>query len=224
MTRTVPLQLLCGIQFIEFEGLADGRSLRNVLRAVAPRRVAVVHGTREAAEALKAFCDDALPPGTRAEAPAAGVVVDFSVATSSYSVTLAEALYEGLAFHQVADYEVAWVDGVLTAAASVAPGAPPSLVLDAPPVPGAAAVAAAPGGDWSEAGSAPAAPPRREAVFVGCVKLTDFKQILAAASEPCEFRGGALVCAGGQARQLTPHQPCCSTNPASKRAPSRPRR
>ena len=41
---------------------------------------------------------------------------------------------------------------------------------------------------------------RRLSAFIGDLKLSDFKLVLAAAEIPAEFSGGALVCAGGTVR------------------------
>ena len=45
--------------------------------------------------------------------------------------------------------------------------------------------------------AAAAAKERRRSAFVGDLKLSDFKLVLAAAGVVAEFSGGALVCAGG---------------------------
>lgn len=86
------------------------------------RRVALVHGEADAALRLKAFCEEALPAGTRVLAPAVGEACDFSVTTTSFNVRLDEALYERAAFQRCGEYEVAWVDGAL-AQPSAASGA-----------------------------------------------------------------------------------------------------
>lgn len=62
----------------------------------------------------QAFCEEALPAGTRVLAPEAGQPCDFSVTTTSYSLKLSEALYERLAFQRCGEYELAWADGALS--------------------------------------------------------------------------------------------------------------
>ena len=51
-----------------------------------------------------------------------------SVTTASYTVTLAEELYDSVEFQPCGEYEVAWVDGVLAPPPAHAAGAhPPAL-------------------------------------------------------------------------------------------------
>ncbi|RKP07912.1 beta-lactamase-like protein [Thamnocephalis sphaerospora] len=53
---TVALRIQCKVQYLDFEGLSDGRSIKTILPQVAPRKLIVVHGSDEATEDLARSC------------------------------------------------------------------------------------------------------------------------------------------------------------------------
>jgi cleavage and polyadenylation specificity factor subunit 2 len=187
LVQRVTLQLACAIVVVDCSGRADGRSLRNTLVAMAPRRVVLVHGDAEATRALAEHAAGALP-GLAAPvgAPRPGECCELSAATPSLRVRLsddaADAAAAALAPAGDGTYAVAWLDGRLGPAAAAAAGgsgAPGGLrVLDAPP---------------------PGAPPRpHAAAFVGDARFSDLLQACAAAGIPAEFSaGGVLLCGRG---------------------------
>jgi cleavage and polyadenylation specificity factor subunit 2 len=175
----VSLQLACAIVVVDCSGRADGRSVRNTLAMMEPRRVVLVHGSQEATAALAEHAASVLP-GLAAPvvAPQLGECCDMSAATPSLRVRLgddaADAATAALAPAGDGTYSVAWLDGVLR----------PSLagsrlrLLCAPP-PGEA--------------RRPHCP-----AFVGDFRFSDLLQACAAAGIPAEFSaGGVLLCGRG---------------------------
>ncbi|RKP25933.1 beta-lactamase-like protein, partial [Syncephalis pseudoplumigaleata] len=80
--RTVHVQ--CQVQFIDFEGLADGRSIKTILAQVAPRKLIVVHGTKEATEDLARTCLATERMTHDVFAPSIGETLNVSAATNMY--------------------------------------------------------------------------------------------------------------------------------------------
>jgi cleavage and polyadenylation specificity factor subunit 2 len=178
-TADVSLQLACVIVVIDFGGLADGRSVRNTLAMLQPCRVVLVHGSADATQALAEHAAGVLP-GLCAPvaAPRAGQRCDMSAATPSLRVRLADdaadAATAALAPAGEGTYAVAWLEGVLCAAA--APNALP--VVCAPPA------------------GAPLRPHR--AAFVADFRFSDLLHACSAAGIPAEFSaGGVLLCGRG---------------------------
>jgi hypothetical protein len=79
---------------------AEPASVRNIFEAVAPKALVLVHGTREATEALASSCAATLQSSrwgrTRVSAPAVGEAVDISSDTAQFVVPLHESVYPNL--------------------------------------------------------------------------------------------------------------------------------
>ena len=221
-SHTKHVQLRAAVHCCDYEGRADGRSVKTLAARVEPRRVVLVHGTEEDT----AFLRDALRasmPGVEVDAPGAGEAVDCTSDTAAYKLELSQELLQRTRLRDCAGYQVGWVEGVVgfaeNAAGETAPVlmAPPKEAAEVggepEPQGGGGAVAAAEtpspdtptrGEDVSSTAAAvavaaatAASKERRRSAFVGDLKLTDFKIALASAGVAAEFRGGALVCAGG---------------------------
>ena len=175
----VALQLACAIVVVDFSGRADGRSVRNTVAMLEPRRVIVVHGSPESTNALAEHAAGVLPGlAAPVAAPRAGEACDMSATTPSLRVRLGDDLADAAAAALVpagdGSYSVAWLDGAL--ASSHALGGMP--VLEGP-----------------RAGE-PQRPHRP--AFVGDVRFSDLLQACAAAGIPAEFSaGGVLLCGHG---------------------------
>ena len=179
VTTDVSLQLACAIVVVDYGGRADGRSVRNTLAMMEPRRLVLVHGAEDATAALAEHAASALPGlAAPVAAPKAGERCDLSASTPSLRVRLgddaADAAVAALAPAGDGAYAVAWLDGELHAAA-------------------------APNGLQVLSGPQPGEPPRHHRpAFVGDFRFSDLLQACAAAGIPAEFSaGGVLLCGRG---------------------------
>jgi len=167
------LPLLCtidpGVVDLDFSGLADGRSVRNTLQQLQPRRCLLVGGTAEDRDALVNVL------GASACAPQAGERVDCSGLAPSLLMRmhpqLADAAEQALQSAGTGAYQVCWLDGVLDDAS----GSVGELPLLAP-VPAAGGHAGA---------------------RVGDARLSDLLAACAAAGIPAQFSAGGVLLAPG---------------------------
>ena len=178
VTTDVSLQLACAIVVVDYGGRADGRSVRNTLAVMEPRRLVLVHGAEDATVALAEHATSVLPGlAAPVASPKAGERCDLSASTPSLRVRLddaADAALAALAPAGDGTYAVAWLDGVLHPAA-----APNGLqVLSGPRL------------DEPTRHHRPA--------FVGDFRFSDLLQACTAAGIPAEFSaGGVLLCGRG---------------------------
>jgi cleavage and polyadenylation specificity factor subunit 2 len=226
-TKTVHLR--AAVHCCDYEGRADGRSVKTLVARVEPRRVVLVHGTDADTEHLRSTLVAAMP-GVEVTAPRAGEAVECTSDTAAYKLELSQELLQRTRLRDCAGYQVGWVDGFVGFAKDAAGEdvpvlmAPPKEAVEAgrreggegegeglgaasttPSTTPSRPVTPSRGGEDALVTSAAAAvavataasEERRLSAFVGDLKLTDFKIALASAGVAAEFRGGALVCAGG---------------------------
>ncbi|KAM3579119.1 hypothetical protein VKS41_008346 [Umbelopsis sp. WA50703] len=158
----------CMLQYIDFEGLTDGRSIKQILSRIAPRKLIIVHGTPQATaqlsntlSSLEHFTKDVFTPSV-------GEVLNVSAATNIYRVKLTDALVSALQFSKLDDYELARVSGRIRF-----PDDSTTPTLDLP----------------SSQDQVPFEPP----VFVGDVRLREFRKVLQAEGITAEFKGELLL-------------------------------
>jgi len=168
------VEVKCPIKYIDFEGRSDGRSIKTILGHVAPRKMILLHGSPEAMEHLRDHCTSA-QVCSDVYAPDDNETLDLTSDTNIYQVKLKEALLKTLEdqFVKVGDREVAYINGVLnpTGFGNQADG----MELEQAPI--------------------EAIPPHNP-VFVGEVRLSDFKEILTRHGFRTEFAAGVLICNG----------------------------
>lgn len=81
LNRTV--QVVCNVQYIDFEGRSDGESLMKILHQLKPRRVIVVRGSEENTSLMVKQCNTI---GARVFAPKKLEMVDATSETHIYQV------------------------------------------------------------------------------------------------------------------------------------------
>ena len=179
VTTDVSLQLACAIVVVDYGGRADGRSVRNTLSMMEPRRLVLVHGTEDATAALAEHATNVLPGlAAPVATPKAGERCDLSASTPSLRVRLgddaADTAVAALAPAGDGTYAVAWIDGLLHPAA-------------------------APNGLQVLCGPSLEEPTRHHRpAFVGDLRFSDLLQACSAAGIPSEFSaGGVLLCGRG---------------------------
>ncbi|CAM6100385.1 unnamed protein product [Calypogeia fissa] len=158
------VQVRCGLQYIDFEGRSDGRSIKNILAHVAPLKLVLIHGSAEATEHLRQHCQKNVCQFVYA--PRLSETVDITSDLSAFKVRLTEGLMRSVLFRKLGDYELAWVDGEI--------GAEEEDMLPLLPLSNT--------------------PPPHKAVYVGDLRLPDLKQLLATKGVQAEFAGGVLRC------------------------------
>ena len=174
VVATLSVPLLCSITSVDFAGLADGRSLRNTLQAMRPRRCVLLGGSAEDHAALAAGVE--MDPEPVVATP--GERLDLSAATPSFLVSLEDSLADIELAQAGAEgaYHVGWLDAVLDTRAG--DGKQPHATLRAFPQ-----------------GAEPSA---HTAARVGDARLSDLLAACAAAGIPAQFSaGGVLIAAGG---------------------------
>ncbi|GAQ90662.1 Cleavage and polyadenylation specificity factor 2 [Klebsormidium nitens] len=178
VTKQVELDVRCKVRYVDMEGRPDGRSMKNIIEHVAPIKTILVHGTREATENLRRFCES--KSGASVHTPDVNQWVDVSSAVGAYRVKLTEEMMSGVTFRKMGDYEVGWVDS------QVGPPETQEQTTEYGAVEKSQLLPLLPlrGGDA----------PGHKAVLVGEVKLSDFRQVLASAGVPARFADGALHC------------------------------
>ncbi|CAI2353228.1 unnamed protein product [Caenorhabditis sp. 36 PRJEB53466] len=109
------VEVLCRIEFIEYEGISDGESTKKLLAGLLPRQIIIVHGSMQDTRDLFAYFKEAGVAEGKIEAPATGQLVDASVESYIFQVALSDALMADIQFKEVSDgNSLAWIDAIVT--------------------------------------------------------------------------------------------------------------
>ncbi|CAL1527611.1 unnamed protein product, partial [Lymnaea stagnalis] len=194
ISSTVTLDINAKVQFIDFEGRSDGKSIKKYLAQIKPKQLILIHGPEETTLSLGDFCQNSGFVEGSVYCPNIGDVIDATTERHIYQVRLRDHLVSSLMFSKARDMELAWVDGQ----------------LDIPPVEEEDEEAEEEAEETEEGNkkkkdklntSLPTLEglpanlvPAHTAVFINEPKLSDFKIVLISAGVQCEFAGGVLVC------------------------------
>ncbi|KAF6004753.1 cleavage and polyadenylation specificity factor subunit 2 [Cyanidiococcus yangmingshanensis] len=107
----VDLAIRCSIRNFDMAGLADGRSLRQLIVSIAPQRVIIIHGSDRETDALAEYLEK--KNFSRIFAPRARELMDVSSDTSVYRIKLDDSLLRQCFWRRMQDYEMAWFDGYI---------------------------------------------------------------------------------------------------------------
>lgn len=167
----VTVNIECAVHYLDFEGRSDREGLSQILSIVKPHQVILVHGgAADTARMLEHLQGGAETGVGKATAPRLGEVVNVTLDTHIHKARLKDSLLSSLEFAQVQEHELAWLDGVVTMESAAEDAVP---VIDV--APGSKSVG-------------------HRSVFVGELRLNDFKQVLSRANIDTVFMGGVLVC------------------------------
>lgn len=164
VSNELTVQVKCSLIFIDYEGRADGRSIKTILSHVAPLKLVLVHGSAEATDHLKQHCLKHVCP--HVYTPQIEETIDVTSDLCAYKVQLSEKLMSNVLFKKLGDYEIAWVDAEVGKTEN---GMQSLLPISTP------------------------APPHKS-VLVGDLKMADLKPFLSSKGIQVEFAGGALRC------------------------------
>ncbi|CAK4627387.1 unnamed protein product [Aphanomyces euteiches] len=156
------------VRFVDFDGVADGRAIKNCLDNVKPRKLILVHGTPETTLTLQEHVQTTIEQCEIVYAPQANECIDIESDTTVYKLSLKESLYSSAHFQKVGAHDVAFIN-----ATAEFHGA--SCVLDV----------------------APQEFHTPMLLSQGKVTLATMKTLLARAGFEANFYGGMLVCDDG---------------------------
>ena len=100
----------------DYDGLADGRSVKAIIPRLEPRRVILVNGTVKDAEKLSSHLyndSEHFPKSAKIDYPKNNETLDASSVHPTYKVRLSEAVLSSARLRQVSGYAVGWIDGVI---------------------------------------------------------------------------------------------------------------
>ncbi|KAI8820645.1 beta-lactamase-like protein [Fimicolochytrium jonesii] len=107
------IDVRCRVVYIDFEGRSDGRSIKNILPQVAPRKLILVRGSEESTQNLESYCLEAENLTNDVYSPHVGECINVSAATNIYQVRLTDSLVSSLKMTELADYQLAYVSGLV---------------------------------------------------------------------------------------------------------------
>ncbi|KAH6564734.1 hypothetical protein BASA82_000876 [Batrachochytrium salamandrivorans] len=171
------LTLRCRMQYIDFEGRSDGKSVKNIISQVAPRKLLLVHGDHASTKALTEYCKSSETLTREVLDPVAGVCVNVSSATNLFQVVLTDSLVNSLNMKQMDDYNLTFVTGVIKIHESLTGGS--RAMLEVVPV------------DQQLS--------RKAVMVVGEAKLSQVRKVLDGQGFRTVFSSGVLVVNEGKA-------------------------
>lgn len=188
------IEVVCNVEYIEFEGRSDGESTKKLIAQMKPKQLILVHGSAQATRHLAQHCYDNNIAQGHIFSPSVGEIVDATVASHIYRILLSDELFESLEFIKVKDADLAWIDAQIVARPSEV-GVERENGLDA-------------NNEQTEvqlrdqhidrcmlsglSGDAPF----RDVVYVNDPKLSEMKQLLINMGYSAEFSSGVLYIGG----------------------------
>lgn len=205
------LEVLCRLEFIDFEGRSDGESIKKILSQIRPKQLIIVHGDKAATQALADYAQTSGAVQGSIFTPKLGEIVDATVESRIFQVALSDALLSSLSFQKVKDAELVWLDAKLLKRAADEKATEdeeaeaedeeetedplPALEGMAPPSAKRMRSKRAADRFLLDALETNTIPPH-QAVFVNEPKLSDMRQVLQAAGHSAEFSSGVLHISG----------------------------
>ena len=205
--REEEIPVRCAVQYVDMEGLCDGRSLKMVVSQLAPLKVILVGADEAATRHLSRHVGNNAAPSASVSVvtPGAGGVVFASSESAMYRLRLSETLLAGLKPVRLGAYSVARASGRVRVAptASAAPDGDGAREGDEG-APGADGAGGAPAGEHAPSAArkglagtleaAPADAAQGDLSFIshGELRLTELKQMLMRSGERVELSDGVL--------------------------------
>ncbi|GMR31083.1 hypothetical protein PMAYCL1PPCAC_01278 [Pristionchus mayeri] len=210
------LEVLCRIEFIDFEGRSDGESIKKILSQIRPKQLIIVHGDKAATQHLADYAKSSGAVQGSIFTPKLGEIVDATVESRIFQVALSDALLTSLSFQKVKEAELVWLDAKLLKRIAEdgttgkeeededGEGEDDEMEaensfsgLDGMAPPSAKRMRSRRQADrfLLDALEAAHVPPH-QAVFVNEPKLSDMRQVLQAAGYTAEFSAGVLQISG----------------------------
>ncbi|CAA21254.1 mRNA cleavage and polyadenylation specificity factor complex, metallo-beta-lactamase/beta-CASP protein Cft2 [Schizosaccharomyces pombe] len=106
ITDEKTIRVSCQVQFIDIEGLHDGRSLKTIIPQVNPRRLVLIHASTEEKEDMKKTCASLSAFTKDVYIPNYGEIINVSIDVNAFSLKLADDLIKNLIWTKVGNCEV----------------------------------------------------------------------------------------------------------------------
>jgi cleavage and polyadenylation specificity factor subunit 2 len=185
IVETLKVSIQCRIEYIDFEGRSDGRSIKKILSHVQPRKLILIHGGVEASHSLATYARNMSDGPKAVFTPTLAETLDVTEASNLFRMHLKGNFMESLKFIDIEDlnYSISYLEGIIMI--------PPKELGD--------------DNKWVQAEPYLDVLPQsnqsrgHQAHFIGDVKLSNFRQVLHEAGLRAEFKGGALVVNGSVA-------------------------
>ncbi|VDK54435.1 unnamed protein product [Anisakis simplex] len=110
ISQITKIEVLCKVEFIDFEGRSDGDSVKKILSQIKPKQLIIVHGSSSATRHLAQYASENGIVQGKIFTPRLGEIVDATIESHIYQVTLSDALMSSLIFQSVKDAELSWLD------------------------------------------------------------------------------------------------------------------
>uniref|UniRef100_A0A915NLU6 Cleavage and polyadenylation specificity factor subunit 2 n=2 Tax=Meloidogyne TaxID=189290 RepID=A0A915NLU6_9BILA len=117
------IEILCKVEFIDFEGRSDGESIKKILSQIKPKQLVIVHGSAPATRHLAEYCRQNNVVQGKIFTPMMGDVVDATIESHIFQVTLSDQLMSSLLFQTVKDAELSWLDARIIRKSALVPAA-----------------------------------------------------------------------------------------------------
>uniref|UniRef100_A0A914GYR1 Cleavage and polyadenylation specificity factor subunit 2 n=1 Tax=Globodera rostochiensis TaxID=31243 RepID=A0A914GYR1_GLORO len=115
------IEILCKVEFIDFEGRSDGESIKKLLSQIKPKQLVIVHGTAAATRHLAQFCQEQQIVQGKIFTPTLGEVIDATIESHIFQVTLSDQLMSSLLFQTVKEAELSWLDARIIRKSAIVP-------------------------------------------------------------------------------------------------------
>ncbi|KAF1333779.1 Cleavage and polyadenylation specificity factor subunit, partial [Globisporangium splendens] len=109
VTSEMTIHIAARITHVDFDGVADGRAIRNCLSNVKPRKLILVHGTEDTTSELKRFVESSIPMCEAVFTPNVMECIDIESDTNVYKLAVKESLYTSAVFRKVCHFAAAQI-------------------------------------------------------------------------------------------------------------------
>ncbi|EPZ32528.1 Beta-Casp domain-containing protein [Rozella allomycis CSF55] len=167
------LHLRLYMRAIDFGGYADGRSIKNILTHISPKKIILIGGSPEATTALAQYCNFSNDITNDVISPKLLEVVNVSSNTNIYQIKLTDAILSSLQFEKLASYELSFINGIVGKKSEEDTSTVPTLDIIS---------------DQSKVADV------RQPIFIGDVKLSEFRKLCNQSGLMTQFYKGDLVC------------------------------
>lgn len=160
--ETIQLDVKCQIEYIDFEGRSNQKSIRNIIETVNPKKVILIHGTKESTEDLKNYltekkiCELVLVPQLYKP-------VEIPLDTNFFKIKLVEELLNQIDFVKFQGFDISFIEGKIQKKEK-------DILLT------------------------PKQKQGHSCIFLGEIKLTNFREMLLKEGIKAEFKKGFLIC------------------------------
>ena len=112
IVEIIQLNVCCKMKFIDFDGKSDGGSMKNLLCHISPRKVILIHGTKDACDDLSSLCKNTKECSTTEFfIPSVGERIDVTSGTVIFKLKLSDTFTNTKFHYSVGGYRVAYIDG-----------------------------------------------------------------------------------------------------------------